>query len=232
MCLLVPILVAAAAVRIEDAARLLLVHVVQHSVGRGALKNAPVTLESMRIEPRAWRIELRGLRIGNVPPGLTLTLALTHIGNVPGQWIAPGPNPNANPNPNPSQVPGEWDAPHAVTLERLRLSVGGLVGLLSLLQVPQANKAGAPGGLLRLGSLEFTVGFCIKVSITLDPNPEPGPQDPDPEPEPKPKPKPKPTPKPKPKPEYITKPKTTALRAAAAAVVAADAPVVAINYKG
>ena len=60
------ILVAAAAVRIEDAARLLLVHVVQHSVGRGALKNAPVTLESMRIEPRAWRIELRGLRIGNV----------------------------------------------------------------------------------------------------------------------------------------------------------------------
>ena len=130
VCILVPILAAAAAVRIEDAARLLLVHVVQHSVGRGALKNAPVTLESMDIELRHWRIELRGLRIGNVP--------------------------------------GEWDAPHAVTLERLRLSVGGLLGLLSLLQVPQANKAGAPGGLLRLGALEFTVGFCIKAIEELE----------------------------------------------------------------
>ena len=106
VCILVPIL-AALAGRVEDAARLLVVHVVQHSVGRGALKNAPVTLKSLHIELRDWRIELRGLRIGNVP--------------------------------------GEWDAPHAVTLERLRLSVGGLLGLLSLLQVPQANKAGAPG---------------------------------------------------------------------------------------
>ena len=64
---IVPILVAAAAVHMEDVARLLLVYIVQHRVGRGALKNAPVTLESMRIELRAWRLELRGVRIGNVP---------------------------------------------------------------------------------------------------------------------------------------------------------------------
>ena len=76
------------------------------------------------------RLELRGVRIGNVP--------------------------------------GEWDAPHALTLERLRLSVGGLLGLLSLLQVPQANRAGAPGGLLRIGPLEFTAGFCIKAIEELE----------------------------------------------------------------
>ena len=130
VCIVVPILVAAAAVHMEDVARLLLVYVVQHRVGSGALKNAPVTLESMRLELRAWRLELRGLRIGNVP--------------------------------------GEWDAPHALTLERLRLSVGGLLGLLSLLQVPQANIAGAPGGLLRIGPLEFTAGFCIKAIEELE----------------------------------------------------------------
>ena len=130
VCIVVPILVAAAAVHMEDVARLLLLYIVQHRVGRGALKNAPVTLESMRIELRAWRLELRGVRIGNVP--------------------------------------GEWDAPHALTLERLRLSVGGLLGLLSLLQVPQANRAGAPGGLLRIGPLEFTAGFCIKAIEELE----------------------------------------------------------------
>jgi len=94
MCILVPILVAAAVLHVEDAARLFLVYAVQHNVGRGALKDAPVTLDSVLL--RAWRIELRGLRIGNVP--------------------------------------GEWDAPHAVRLDRLRLTVSGLVGLLSLLQ--------------------------------------------------------------------------------------------------
>ena len=121
--MLVPILVGTAAMHVDDAARMLLVHVLQHKMGDGALSNAPVSLESVLI--RAWHVELRGLRIGNVP--------------------------------------GAWDAPHAVQLDRLRLSVSGLLGLLSLLQVPPANKAGAPGGLLRAGSLEFTIGFCIKV---------------------------------------------------------------------
>jgi hypothetical protein len=65
-------------------------------------------------------------------------------------------------------VPGEWAAPFAVQLDRLTLSLSGPLALLSLLQVPQANAAGAPGGLYRTGSLEFTVGFCIKAVEELE----------------------------------------------------------------
>ena len=47
---------------------------------------------------------------------------------------------------------GNWSTPHALEIERMHVSVGSLAGLLSL----------HPGGLLRLGCLEFTTGFRIK----------------------------------------------------------------------
>ena len=54
--------------------------------------------------------------------------------------------------------PGSWKAPYAVHIGRLHVRVSNLMALLSL----------HPGGLLRLGSLELTLGFRIKALESVE----------------------------------------------------------------
>lgn len=57
-------------------------------------------------------------------------------------------------------TPGEWNAPFAMHLDRLRITVGSILGMLSI-------HPGAPPFLFRLSRLEFTLGFRIKEVETV-----------------------------------------------------------------
>ena len=57
-----------------------------------------------------------------------------------------------------SNPPGAWQSPYALRIGRLHIRVSNLLSLLSL----------HPGGLIRLGSLEFTLGFRIKALESIE----------------------------------------------------------------
>ena len=57
-----------------------------------------------------------------------------------------------------SNPPGAWQSPYALRIGRLHIRVNNLLSLLSL----------HPGGLIRLGSLEFTLGFRIKALESIE----------------------------------------------------------------
>ena len=113
---------------VDELARRLVVHVVQYRLGRGALRNSPVSLQSASL--LHWGLAVEHLQIDNT-------------------------------------LGGNWSSPFALHIDRLRIELGGPAALLSLLQLPTAAAFGSPC-ILRLGGLEFVMGFRVKVIEVLE----------------------------------------------------------------